>query len=72
MWFPIVLLAQALSFYIPNGFWFYFGKQLDCNYLMDICYKASLEDNNKEKIGKIIERMQKYFNKKKITTKSFV
>ena len=53
MWFPIILLIQAISFCIRNGFWFYFGKQVDSNYIIDICFKPSLEDTSEKKYARL-------------------
>src|SRR6266853_4081171 len=66
MWFPIILIMQAITFCIPNKFLLYFGKQPDCNYILDLCYKASIETYNKPSIHKIVKRIQNYFDKKKI------
>ena len=66
MWFPIILIMQAITFCIPNGFWLYFGKQADCNHILDLCYKASNETYNKPSIRKIVKRIQNHFDKKKI------
>ena len=69
MWFPIILILQAISCCISNGFWLYFGKQTDCNYIIEMCYKASLEADNRASIRKIACRLQKYFGKRKINFK---
>src|SRR5438552_5710797 len=64
MWFPNILLLQAITFCIPNGFWLYFGRQSDCNYIIDLCYKSSLENDNRPAIKKIARQIEKYYKQK--------
>src|SRR5438552_15802203 len=64
MWFPNILLLQAISFCVPNGFWLYFGRQADCNYIIELCGKANLENENRRAITKIVKRIEKYYNRK--------
>ena len=64
IWFPIILILQAISFCLPNAFWQYFGNQADCNYIIDICYNASREDTNNASIRKAVARISKFFNNK--------
>src|SRR5438552_1154243 len=58
MWFPIILILQAISFCVPNGFWLYFGRQVDCNYIIGLCDKASIENKNRNAITKIVKRIE--------------
>jgi len=50
IWFPLILLLQAISLNLPKLLWNYFGRCVDYCYIRELCQKARLDEGMIKKL----------------------